>query len=456
MAEEHTSQNKSDDLVTEEKKHFDAEFDKITDDLKEVEKNLVEGVEEWQRQTNNSTLGILCQMQKIYGTSHKQLTEVTKDTVEEYRRTFEVFVKYPRQMLTHSVHTAISKRSSEVKDLQSCLDGLMDGKTKRVLPRAKKKIECIREECDAFEKEMVELEEQHKTFFQPQDAANCSTEGEEENPSKLPIAVRELIQVKRDLKTLTHYFKCLGSLAKRLEDQEDRMQDLSKDCEEWIEIVKDQKEALIASQQRISTVASEERSRSMHAVARSPGLAEDIDGVAFAVDCVTSSINLNISDEHLLNACSEEQSHGRSEMVLAKSVPVPEHDQPSEKPKKEVPDLKLPERDSGTGSAKETLELFNSPFFEKVQAIGIFRVLYQNEVIPESVKTKIEKSDSNEEANHLLYNHLKPQATFCDLTTMATTMSNAEGFAQMRNFGNDFETVLKSQDRRCTCEKHKR
>jgi hypothetical protein len=258
------------------------------------------------------------------------------------------------------------------------------------------------------------------------------------------------------LKTLTHYFKCLGSLAKRLEDQEDRMQDLSKDCEEWIEIVKDQKEALIASQQRISTVASEERSRSMHAVARSPGLAEDIDGVAFAVDCVTSSINLNISDEHLLNACSEEQSHGRSEMVLAKSVPVPEHDQPSEKPKKEVPDLKLPERDSGTGSAKETLELFNSPFFEKVQAIGIFRVLYQNEVIPESVKTKIEKSDSNEEANHLLYNHLKPQATFCDLTTMATTMSNAEGFAQMRNFGNDFETVLKSQDRRCTCEKHKR
>jgi hypothetical protein len=77
MAEEHTSQNKSDDLVTEEKKHFDAEFDKITDDLKEVEKNLVEGVEEWQRQTNNSTLGILCRMQKIYGTSHKQLTEVT-------------------------------------------------------------------------------------------------------------------------------------------------------------------------------------------------------------------------------------------------------------------------------------------------------------------------------------------------------------------------------------------
>ena len=72
------------------------------------------------------------------------------------------------------------------------------------------------------------------------------------------------------------------------------MQDLCKDCEEWIEIFKDQEKAFIASQQRISTVASEERSRSMHAVARSPGLAEDIDGVAFAVDCVTSSINLNV------------------------------------------------------------------------------------------------------------------------------------------------------------------
>ena len=45
----------TDDTITEEKKHFDAEFSKITDDLKEVEEKLVEGVEEWQRQTNVSS-----------------------------------------------------------------------------------------------------------------------------------------------------------------------------------------------------------------------------------------------------------------------------------------------------------------------------------------------------------------------------------------------------------------
>ena len=103
----------------------------------------------------------------------------------------------------------------------------------------------------------------------------------------------------------------------------------------------------------------------------------------------------------------------------------------------------------------ETLELFNDTFFKKVQARGVFRKLYQCHIIPESVKNKIEKSDSIDEANHLLYDHLQLQATFCDLTTMTTIMSEAEGFAQMSNFGKDFETVLKSQGKRCTtCEKH--
>ena len=104
----------------------------------------------------------------------------------------------------------------------------------------------------------------------------------------------------------------------------------------------------------------------------------------------------------------------------------------------------------------ETLECFKDSFHEKVDARAISTRLYQYQVIPQEVKTTIERSTSDSEAAQLLYSHLKAQADYCSLTTMIATMSEtrSQGYRQMSNFGRDLKTGLESKKKLCTCDLH--
>ena len=75
-------------------------------------------------------------------------------------------------------------------------------------------------------------------------------------------------------------------------------------------------------------------------------------------------------------------------------------------------------------------------------------------VIPEEVKTKIEQSASNYKAAEVLYDHLKPQANYCSLTTMIAAISETQGYHQMSNFGKDLKTCLESKNKLCKCDLH--
>ena len=75
-------------------------------------------------------------------------------------------------------------------------------------------------------------------------------------------------------------------------------------------------------------------------------------------------------------------------------------------------------------------------------------------VIPEEVKTTIERSASNSEAAEVLYGHLKAQADYCSLTTVIATISESQGYHQMSNFGKDLKTCLESKNKLCTCDLH--
>lgn len=64
------------------------------------------------------------------------------------------------------------------------------------------------------------------------------------------------------------------------------------------------------------------------------------------------------------------------------------------------------------------------------------------EIIPEAVKNEIKGSNSLEEANNALLEHLSNQATLEDLLLLCKIMKESKGYRKMQKFGETLQARL--------------
>ena len=77
-----------------------------------------------------------------------------------------------------------------------------------------------------------------------------------------------------------------------------------------------------------------------------------------------------------------------------------------------------------------------------MDAKAVARQARSKKIIPEAVKTRINDSQSSDEANDILFEHLRSQATLEGLRRLCSIMKEAEGYEQMQKFGRKLEAKL--------------
>ena len=96
------------------------------------------------------------------------------------------------------------------------------------------------------------------------------------------------------------------------------------------------------------------------------------------------------------------------------------------------------------------LERFNSRFLNEVNAKGIVNKLYFKKVIPQDIKTKIERANSDEEANVILYEHVQPQGVKASAKMLFEIMRDAVGYHKMNHLGAEMlECLIQGEYRMC-------
>ena len=84
----------------------------------------------------------------------------------------------------------------------------------------------------------------------------------------------------------------------------------------------------------------------------------------------------------------------------------------------------------------------HSDFKRHVNAKAIARDLRSENIIPEAVETSIKTSQSSDEANDFLFEHLRSQATLEDLRRLCSIMKGAKGYGKVQKFGKELEAKL--------------
>ena len=84
----------------------------------------------------------------------------------------------------------------------------------------------------------------------------------------------------------------------------------------------------------------------------------------------------------------------------------------------------------------------HSDFKRHVNTKAIARDLRIEKIIPEAVETSIKTSQSSDEANDFLFEHLRSQATLEGLRGLCSIMKGAKGYQQMQRFGKELEAKL--------------
>ena len=77
-----------------------------------------------------------------------------------------------------------------------------------------------------------------------------------------------------------------------------------------------------------------------------------------------------------------------------------------------------------------------------MDAKAVARQARRKKIIPEAVETRINDSQSSDEANDILFVHLRSQATLEGLSRLCSIMKEAEGYQQMQKFGRKLEAKL--------------
>ena len=98
---------------------------------------------------------------------------------------------------------------------------------------------------------------------------------------------------------------------------------------------------------------------------------------------------------------------------------------------------------------------FGDSFPKDVDAKAIATKLFNKYIIPDTLKNRIDKELSDEDATLNLYQHLKKQSTFCCLTTVTIVMKGMNGYQRMIEMGNRMEKRLVEVEKFCKCKKHR-
>ena len=77
-----------------------------------------------------------------------------------------------------------------------------------------------------------------------------------------------------------------------------------------------------------------------------------------------------------------------------------------------------------------------------MHAKDIAREVRSAEIIPEAVETQIKESKSLDEANDVLFVHLRSQATLEDLLLLCGIMKKSKGYRKMQGFGEKLQARL--------------
>ena len=101
------------------------------------------------------------------------------------------------------------------------------------------------------------------------------------------------------------------------------------------------------------------------------------------------------------------------------------------------------------------MERFGDSFPKSVDAKAIATKLFNKDIIPDTLKNKIDKEFSDQDASLNLYHHLKNQATFCCLTTVTIVMKGMSGYQRMKEMGDRMEKCLVEVKEFCKCKKHR-
>ena len=101
------------------------------------------------------------------------------------------------------------------------------------------------------------------------------------------------------------------------------------------------------------------------------------------------------------------------------------------------------------------MERFGDSFPKDVDAKAIALKLFNKDIIPDTLKNKIDKEPSDQDASLNLYQHLKKQSTFCCLTTVTIVMKGMIGYQRMIEMGSRMEKCLVEVEAICKCKKHR-
>jgi hypothetical protein len=422
----------------------------------------------------------------------KEELRLCEEVIAAYKKTLEVFKKYPKELLSIAVHNEIEERLKEIKHLRdrlnratsekspperfvSCPDGAEEKKlySQTHVPEMTV-VEKELQDCEEFMAKMKVLESDFlaKTSGCCEETAGNEDSMEEVDGVKLSHDERmrfrtNLRSVKCGLEELSEYFEQLNTLARSLNEQKERVKKLKESCEVgWLAVtgnlqhlvrekdreIKELKEKLRLQNLNVTTVGREETAPKRllrSSLFRGGDLTTDITSVKKEVNRVKKNFE-KITSPPCSQPVADNPEGGRnSDLFVPGSHTLPRLFSIVED------ELPVPERVSEPITAENLLEKFKPSFLKHVDAEAIASRLQNEKVISEGVQKGIEGAKDRENAAILLYRHLHTQATFCTLTTFTIVVKGMEGYQQMISIGVRIQTTLEENEMLCNCSLHK-
>ena len=87
---------------------------------------------------------------------------------------------------------------------------------------------------------------------------------------------------------------------------------------------------------------------------------------------------------------------------------------------------------------------FEGKFNNNVMAQAIASKLYVKEVIPQSIRNKIQREDDDYEANTILYNFMTGQGKYNEARELFQVMIDATAYGKMQELGEDMLHYLET------------
>ena len=91
------------------------------------------------------------------------------------------------------------------------------------------------------------------------------------------------------------------------------------------------------------------------------------------------------------------------------------------------------------------LKEYEEHFIEVVEVKEIVLRLHRRNVIPQSVMNRITRSDSDKEAQEILFDHLKQHGNVDSLKAFCEEAISADGYPNMQSLGREMKDMLRRE-----------